>query len=572
MLDFTKHFATRVRAMLTPQSEPVPGSGQVPNSAGGYAWAINQWDRLDRFLVLGSEGGTYYVGERKLTLENAHAVADCLAEDGPRVVARVVEMSESGRAPRNDPALFVLAMAAGLGDAPTRAAALAALPRVARTGTHLFHWLQFVRGFRGWGRGVRRAVAGWYTQKAPRELAYQLLKYPSRDGWSHRDALRLAHPQAGHGRAARAVRPGRRRRPACRWRARAMRWRWCARQTRCTRTRRSIRGRRRNVIRDNRLTREMVPTPLLAHPVVWEALLEEMPLTALIRNLATMTRVGLVAPGSSASRQVAERIADADALRQARVHPVQVLSALRTYASGRGRARKRDLDAGGRRWWTRWMRRSTWPLARCGRRNRRMMLALDVSGSMVARVLGMDHLSCREASAAMALVTAATEPEHFFTAFTAGSTRRCTRGSSTRAVGAVDQPAPAAGRRGAVHQRHPVRRDGLRPADGGGREEPVAGGRVRGLHGQRDLGGEHPPLAGAPPVPGADGDRREAGGRGDGVQRVQHRGPGGCGDAGRGGLRRRRAAADRRLRAVEGTDRNAGPCPSVGAGPIDPGT
>jgi 60 kDa SS-A/Ro ribonucleoprotein len=56
MLDFTRHFATRVRAMLTPQQEPIPGSGQVPNSAGGYAWTVTPWDRLDRFLVLGSEG------------------------------------------------------------------------------------------------------------------------------------------------------------------------------------------------------------------------------------------------------------------------------------------------------------------------------------------------------------------------------------------------------------------------------------------------------------------------------------------------------------------------------------
>jgi 60 kDa SS-A/Ro ribonucleoprotein len=429
MLDFTKHFATRVRAMLTPQSEPVPGSGQVPNSAGGYAWAINHWDRLDRFLVLGSEGGTYYVTERALTLENAHAVAECLAQDGPRVVARVVEMSESGRAPKNDPVLFVLAMAAGLGDPDTRAAALAALPRVARTGTHLFHWLQYVRGFRGWGRGVRRAVAGWYTQKPARDLAYQLLKYPSRDGWSHRDALRLAHPRPstdeqrvlfaravsrtrepveGEGAALALVRA------ADRLHAEEMDPRQAA-----------------NVIRDNRLTREMVPTHLLAHPVVWEALLEDMPLTALIRNLATMTRVGLVAPGSRASHKVAERLRDADALRRARVHPVQVLSALRTYASGRG------VRGSG-----------TWePVAKVvdaldaafylafgavQPARKRIMLALDVSGSMgAAQVLGMEHLSCREASAAMALVTAATEPEHFFTAFTAGSHPSMHRGLNT---------------------------------------------------------------------------------------------------------------------------------------------
>jgi 60 kDa SS-A/Ro ribonucleoprotein len=48
------------------------------------------------------------------------------------------------------------------------------------------------------------------------------------------------------------------------------------------------------------------------------------------------------------------------------------------------------------------------------------MLALDVSGSMTAPVAGMPYLSCREGSAAMALVTAATEERHRFVAFTGG--------------------------------------------------------------------------------------------------------------------------------------------------------
>ena len=196
MLDFTKHVSTRLRRLITPQDEPIPGTTQLPNSAGGYAWAIDKWARLDRFLILGTEGGTYYIAEREITKENASAVRECIAEDGARVVRRVVEISASGRAPKNDPALFVLAMAAGLGDDATRAEALAALPDVARTGTHLFHWLQFVKAFRGWGRGVRNAVARWYTAKSPDDLAYQILKYQARDGWAHRDALRLAHPKA----------------------------------------------------------------------------------------------------------------------------------------------------------------------------------------------------------------------------------------------------------------------------------------------------------------------------------------------------------------------------------------
>ena len=78
MFKFTKYFSTKT----TPQSEPIPGTNQVPNSAGGFAWELDDWARLDRFLVLGSEGGTYYVGERKLTRENAAVVARCIAADG----------------------------------------------------------------------------------------------------------------------------------------------------------------------------------------------------------------------------------------------------------------------------------------------------------------------------------------------------------------------------------------------------------------------------------------------------------------------------------------------------------
>ena len=123
MIDFTQHFATRLRRLVTPQAEPIPGTTQVPNSAGGFTWAVDRWARLDRFLILGSEGGTFYVGERELTRESAMSAIECIAENGARVVRRVVEISQSGRAPKNDPALFVLALAAGWGDDATRAAA-----------------------------------------------------------------------------------------------------------------------------------------------------------------------------------------------------------------------------------------------------------------------------------------------------------------------------------------------------------------------------------------------------------------------------------------------------------------
>jgi len=420
MFDFTQHLATRLRRLATPQAEPIPGTAQLPNSAGGYAWAVDKWARLDRFLVLGVEGGTFYVGERELTRESAAAALDCLAEDGARVVRRVVEVSEGGRAPKNDPALFVLALAAGVGDDATRAAALAALPAVARTGTHLFHWLRYVKAFRGWGRGVRRAVGRWYTAKSPRDLAYQVLKYPSRDGWAHRDALRLAHPKApsvAHDVLFRYAVKG--------WEG-VLELKGVGDMDVMERIeavqaiRQMTPAAAARVIGVYKLTREMVPTELLTHAVVWEALLDGMPLTALVRNLGVMSKVGLLVPGSDAARTVVGRLGDRDAIRRARVHPVALLAALRTYAQGHGMKGQgawapvgQVVDALDGAFYL--------AFENVPATGKRVMLALDVSGSMVAPVHGLPFVSCREASAAMALVTAAREPEHRFVAFTNGT-------------------------------------------------------------------------------------------------------------------------------------------------------
>src|SRR5262249_45585952 len=137
----------------------------VVNSAGGYSFAVDDWARLERFLILGSEGGSYYASERKLTRENAQAVLRCIAVDGREAVRRIAAVSSAGRAPKNDPAIFALALASAHGDAGTKKAAFAALSDVCRTGTHLFQFASACDALRGWGRGLRQAVADWYAKK-----------------------------------------------------------------------------------------------------------------------------------------------------------------------------------------------------------------------------------------------------------------------------------------------------------------------------------------------------------------------------------------------------------------------
>src|SRR5205809_7187276 len=83
------------------------------------------------------------------------------------------------------------------------------------------------------------------------------------------------------------------------------------------------------LVREYRLPREALQPEHLTSPEVWEALLDEMPMTALIRNLATTTRVGVLAPASDGTSQAVAQLAVAVGVRRARVHPIAVLVELR---------------------------------------------------------------------------------------------------------------------------------------------------------------------------------------------------------------------------------------------------
>jgi 60 kDa SS-A/Ro ribonucleoprotein len=388
---------------------------QVQNHAGGYVFQADLWHRLDRFLVLGSEGGTYYASERAQTLEHVGVVIDCASADAKRTVDRIVAISEAGRAPKNDPAIAALAVVAS-SDAPeARRLALEALPRVCRTGTHLFHFVAFAEELRRWGRGLRRAVGAWYNALPPEQLALQVAKYPQRDGWSHRDLLRLAHPTpasaahnavfrwvAGGGAAALAAET---KRGAAPDRATLPPMLAAVEELRGAKQPKQV----ARLVRDFRLSHEMVPSEWKSDRDVWAALLEDMPVTATLRSLAKMTEVGLLRPLSNATGLVVRRLGDADKLRRARVHPLAILGALKVYASGKG--------ARGQLTWTpvpaivealdRAFRLAFRSVEPTGKRH---LVALDVSGSMTFGAIGgMPGITPRVGSAAMALVTLAAE-------------------------------------------------------------------------------------------------------------------------------------------------------------------
>jgi 60 kDa SS-A/Ro ribonucleoprotein len=388
------------------------------NYAGGYTFTVSPWDQLDRFLILGTEGNTYYTTEQKMTADAATNVLKLIGEDGMRVINRVVEISDAGRAPKNDPALFVLALASAADSEDVRKVALAALPKVARIGTHLFHYAAFVEGVRGWGRALKRAIANWYLEQPLDRLANQAIKYQARDGWSHRDLLRLAHPKADD--ASRDA--------VFKWivggqaklgdKAELLHPQILAfeQAKRATSAKEIV-----ALIRDANLPREAIPTNFLNEVTVWEALLENMPLTAMIRNLATMTRVGLLTSMSQAEKHIKAQLSNSEALRKARVHPIAVLSAMLTYKSGRSvrgtntwMPNGRIVDALDQAFYG--------TFGNVTPTGKNTLLALDVSGSMGSgEIAGVPGLNPRVASAAMALITANVEDSYEFIGFTGGS-------------------------------------------------------------------------------------------------------------------------------------------------------
>lgn len=420
MSSYAKNLAGTVNAKKTPQLEVIPGreADMAVNHAGGYVFTVSPWTMLDRFLILGTEGGTYYAGEAKMTKDNAKSIIDLIKVDGVKVVARVVEISDGGRAPKNDPALFVLALASAYGDDATRKAAFASLPKVARIGTHLFHYAMFVDGMRGWGRGLRNAIGNWYQSQSVEKLANQLVKYQQRDGWSNRDLLRLSHPKAAD-----AARDS-----LYSWATKGFAEMPTEKQGTLPALVTAVEEAKKatdvktvvSLIRAHGLPREAIPTNFLNEKKVWEALLPNMPMTAMIRNLAKMTSIGLLDPLTSEVGTVISKLGSAEALKKARVHPIAILSALMTYQRGRGvkgslswTPNQRIVDALDSAFYT--------SFGNVEPTNKSTLLALDVSGSMTCgEIAGCPGLNPRVASAAMALITMNVETNYEVIGFTPG--------------------------------------------------------------------------------------------------------------------------------------------------------
>lgn len=387
--------------------------GYSVTNQGGLAYEIDQLGMARRFLILGSAGGNHYTPERKLTLENAKNFIDALDKFGVATVEMLVQVAQAGLAPKRDTLLFGLALASAHPNPEVKAAALAAVPTVCRIATDLFEFVQFATSMRGWGRAFKRSVQNWYLERSVESLTYQMIKYRSRvigEGntpWTHADLLRLAHPRtldvsrnALFKWAVDDVFPTASEHPE------TLDQLFAFEVLQKTKEKDVV----VNFIREFNMPREALPTEWLNDLDVWSALLENMPMTAMLRNLATMTTKGLITQGSDAEKLVAARLTDDARLRDARIHPLNIFQAMMIYQSGRG-------DRGGQVWAP---TRRVLDALNDGLykafeyvepTNKNILVAVDWSGSMRASAHGFRCVEARQIATMMALVYMKAEPQ-----------------------------------------------------------------------------------------------------------------------------------------------------------------
>lgn len=357
-------------ATTTGQMKPLPGRAKemVKNNAGGYGFKVDELQQALRFLILGCPDG-YYKPGAQVALENVTVIEELLATRPYELLDLVESVFVDARAPKQDATLATLSLATKFGtrshekdteDArAVRRRAWEVFGKL-RTLSQVYSFQQY-RG-NAWGQLVKRSFQSWIQDHTSKDLLYQAFKYMSRNGWTFRDLLRCVHVDPRKSTPdmrlalkviARGFEEGLAEEAMEQFKkdatpeqltgltealeyARAVSEIKALVEEDLEKVPRIV-----ELIRTHRFTWEFMPTWALKSRDVWTALLVDvdrtrvtMPMTALIRNLPTMTKNG-VFDDFELVDLVAERLQDSAALKAAHVHPVQLYLAWLTYQKGR---------------------------------------------------------------------------------------------------------------------------------------------------------------------------------------------------------------------------------------------
>lgn len=401
---------------------------QVKNNAGGYVFKVDDENRLRRFLVLGTDGGTYYVDEKTLTWQNIDFVDDLIKRDPVLVYNVTASVSDSGAAYRNTAAIYVAARMLIVADQEHKGIAKDLVSKVCRSSTHVFQLCSFLDRMGGWGQAKMGAVRRWYESRNAAQLAYQAVKYRGgRYDWTHRDVLRTVHPKNIDQRVGNFMLHGNVPIDG----SSDILSGFAAVQSAKT-----IQQVISTLETFKNLPWEAIPTEFLRDPDVWKTLFFNGQLNGqnLLRNLKRLHEVGAFDDILFASR-VGATLSDREVISKGRIHPMQYLFAMKA---------ANVLSDSGSGYYLSYYDRTASPgkkltgpvadgldagfyasFASAPRINGAVMIGVDVSGSMASPIMSsrvdyrrvQNQISCAQGAGAMAMLVARTAPAYYIHGF-----------------------------------------------------------------------------------------------------------------------------------------------------------
>jgi 60 kDa SS-A/Ro ribonucleoprotein len=420
----------------------------VMNNAGGAVFKISPYKAFWRFIIIGATTATYYCKKEVVADEGFKLMESIFKGSDIELINQCLDLVKDvlhkGRAAKRDPSLLALSVASHSPNLEIRKKAWKIATDEISIPTDYFKYIKYCMAYnlansgkRGWGTGFKKSVVSWLLKpKSGEDMLRLYSKYESRDGWSMRDILRLCHVNSNKCSADKQI--------ALSYLA----YGFVSKIEKNPNLEGTVKGlglgstslanmlinnddisielsktytfnkaleqikNEANVnevirlINEFNFPREVVPTNHLNDKNIWYALLVnqqknslKMGLTALIRNLGKMSNVGLF-DDLNVLNLVVNELTNSTSLRKARIHPIQLVTALYTYKSGKG-------DKGS----------LTWPVCQAlvdaldnaitlsfdqvEPTGKRILHAMDVSGSMGCAFISDSKLSARDATAVM---------------------------------------------------------------------------------------------------------------------------------------------------------------------------
>jgi 60 kDa SS-A/Ro ribonucleoprotein len=408
----------------------------VENNAGGQSFQVSREQMFLRFLVLGSDKPQYYVTQKESNLEHLTNILMMIEEGmGLDMVKTMINVSVNARAPKQTYTFITLALCSLNNDLVLKTAANDAVQKICRIPTHLFEYIDLrekislkMNKTTGWGKAHRRTIGRWYNEHRGSnelELIKSCTKYANRHGYTHKDALRLCHSMPNSNprkiiysylakgfeesqKVSKKITEKSLSKESLQKIAEVLDHIIAVEEAKILKE--NDENKMCELILKHGLVREHVPSNLLNSKKVWIQLLENTPLTALVRSLSKIGSLGITDEEEHCLK-IVDKICDKEIIERSKIHPIQLLSAHTIYSRGYGE--KGSLS---------WNPNDKIVKAldhafelsfkNVVPSNKRILNAIDVSGSMTVQCNGGSGMpiTCHQGAAVMALMMARVEP------------------------------------------------------------------------------------------------------------------------------------------------------------------